>query len=60
MTLGGQPPVMGVSEYTRRLLGGRSDSSILYECRHCGTSRYAPMRRCPACDSHDIITYDLD
>lgn len=36
-----------------------SDSSMLYECRSCGTKIESEREVCPTCGSGEIAHYDL-
>ncbi|AEH37665.1 hypothetical protein [Halopiger xanaduensis] len=38
---------------------GRS-TTVLHECRNCGTNVDADATACPACGSDDIVTYSID
>lgn len=35
-------------------------STIIYECRTCGTNVSPETDRCPACDDDDIVRYSID
>ncbi|ELY49487.1 hypothetical protein [Natronorubrum sulfidifaciens] len=42
---------------------GRSEtpeSTVLFECRDCGTNVSADTVRCPACNGDDIVRYSID
>lgn len=38
---------------------GSKDAAHYFECRHCGTTVDAGTDVCPACESPDIVEYDL-
>lgn len=35
-------------------------TTVLYECRNCGTNVDADATTCPACGGDDIVTYAID
>ncbi|WP_049923627.1 hypothetical protein [Halopiger djelfimassiliensis] len=35
-------------------------TTVIHECRNCGTNVSAETTRCPACDGDDIVTYSID
>jgi len=44
-------------ERLRRVVGTRQQSHL--ECRRCGTTIETDATTCPACDSGNIVQYDL-
>ena len=35
-------------------------TTVIYECRHCGTNVSADTDCCPACNGDDIVRYSID
>ncbi|GAB3664525.1 hypothetical protein [Halopiger thermotolerans] len=35
-------------------------TTVLHECRNCGTNVSAEATTCPACGGDDIVTYTID
>ncbi|ELY44826.1 hypothetical protein DV706_19485 (plasmid) [Natronorubrum bangense] len=35
-------------------------TTVIYECRHCGTNVSADTDCCPACTGDDIVRYSID
>jgi rubrerythrin len=36
-----------------------STETVIYECRHCGTTCTPTDTECPACGDHEIVTYRI-
>jgi primosomal protein N' len=43
----------------RRILSRSSQASIV-ECRNCGENLEAKTETCPACESTEIVSYNID
>lgn len=37
-----------------------SGTTVIYECRNCGTNVSDETTCCPACESDDIVRYTID
>ncbi|WP_449289640.1 DUF7129 domain-containing putative zinc-binding protein [Natronococcus pandeyae] len=46
-------------ERVDRLLPWSTQSEVVYECRHCGTSVDKHTEACPACGSEAIAMYHI-
>ena len=40
--------------------GESEESTIIFECRNCGTNVSPDTDCCPACDGDDIVRYSID
>lgn len=46
-----------MKELAKSLLFDSGDSTVVRECRRCGTSVSSTVQSCPQCDSEDIVEY---
>lgn len=49
-----------MKELISALLFGTSESTVVRECRRCGTGVSATATSCPQCGVDDIIEYTLE
>ncbi len=50
----------GVYEIVSALVGGTTESTVIRECRRCGTEVTASVDRCPACGATAISEYRIE
>lgn len=54
------PTIDGLFGTVRRPSSDERSPSVVYECRHCGTTLDAGTEHCPRCETVSVVRYEVD